>query len=150
MESAKWIIAFVAVFCYGRVVADAIVPATSKMHLWNPRWPPHAKFHNCQTMLMGILTGSVSLFILFYFRPLTLTFLLLAAGVASIYWVSMVFSPLFPGTAWSDPEFVDEGKRPLGLNPQQLLGYILCLLVAVAVCLAVTADPSTVLRWNPR
>jgi hypothetical protein len=108
MVIAKWIVAFVALYCFGGFVADAIVPSTSKQHLWNPRWPPHAKFHNGQSMTLGILGGSISLFILFYFRPLTLPLLLIAAAVASMYWVSMVLSPLFPGTAWFDPEFKDE------------------------------------------
>ena len=137
MDIAKWIVAFVAAYCYGGLFADAIVPSTSKQHLWNPRWPPHAKFHNGQTMLMGILTGSISLFILFYFRPLTLPLLLIAAAVASTYWLSMVFSTIFPGTAWYDPEFQDETKRPLGFSPQQLLTYVLCLLLLVAAILAV-------------
>ena len=137
MIVAKWIVAFVALYCFGGLVADAVVPFTSKQHLWNPRWPPHAKFHNGQTMAMGILGGSISLFILFYFHPLTLPLLLISAAVASMYWVSLSLSPLFPGTAWVDPEFEGESGRPLGLNPQQLLGYVLCLLIVVAVVLAV-------------
>jgi hypothetical protein len=137
MEIAKWIVAFVAVYCYGGLVADAIVPSTAKQHLWNPRWPPHAKFHNGQTMVMGILAGSTSLFILFYFRPLTVPLFLIAAAIASMYWVSLLCAPLFPGTGWSDPEFEDETMRPLGFHPQQLLSYLLCSLLIVAVVLAV-------------
>ncbi len=137
MVIAKWITAFRALYCFGGFVADAIVPSIAKQHLRNPRWPPHAKFHNGQTMTMGILGGSLSLFILFYFRPLTLPLLLLATAVASMYWVSMAISPLFPGTAWYDPEFMDETKRPLGFSPQQILSYVLCLLSCAAVALAV-------------
>ena len=83
MQIAKWIIAFIAVFNFGGLVADALVPATAKQHLWNPWWPPHAKFHNGQTMLMGILGGSISLAILFASRPLTLPLFLLSAAVAA-------------------------------------------------------------------
>ena len=61
MQIAKWIIALIAVFNFGGFVADALVPATARQHLWNPLWPPHAKFHDGQTMLMGILGGSLSL-----------------------------------------------------------------------------------------
>ena len=53
MLIAKWIITLIAVFNFGGLVADALVPATAKQHLWNPRCPQHAKFHNGQTMLMG-------------------------------------------------------------------------------------------------
>ena len=137
MEVSKWIIAFVAVFNFGGLVADAIAPPTARQHLRNPRWPPHAKFHNGQTMLMGVFGGSLSLAILFGARPLTLPLLLIAAGVAVSYFVAMACAPAFPGTDWIDPEFEGETGRPLGLAPQQLVTYVLCGLVLVSVALAV-------------
>ena len=138
MEIAKYIIAFVAVFNYGGLVADAIVPSGAKQHLFNPRWPPHAKFHNGQTMAMGIISGSLSLVVLFGSRPLTLPLFLIATAVAANYFVAMAIAPVFPGTAWSDPEFAVELPRPLGLYPQQLVSYVLCMLVLLAVVLAVS------------
>lgn len=27
----------------------------NRTHIYSPRWPPHAKFHNAQTMLLGSL-----------------------------------------------------------------------------------------------
>ena len=137
MQIAKWIIAFVAVVNFGGLVADALVPATAKQHLWNPRWPPHAKFHNGQTMLMGIFGGSISLVILFGLQPLTLPSFLIAAATAANYFGAMVFAPLFPGTNWTDPEFAAETARTLGLAPQQLVSYVLCGLVLLAVSFAV-------------
>ena len=136
MQSAKWIIALVAVFNFGGFVADALVPATAKQHLWNPRWPLHAKFHNGQTMLMGILGGATSLVVLFTFRPLTLPLFLIAASISASYFVAMVLAPLFPGTDWTDPEYESETGRPLGLAPQQLVSYVVCGLVLLAVSLA--------------
>ena len=137
MEIAKWIVAFVALFNFGGLVADAIVPATARQHLWNPRWPPHAKFHNGQTMLMGIFGGSLALAILFGARPLTMPLFLIAVGVAASYFVAMAFAPTFPGTDWIDPEFKAKTGRPLGLAPQQLVTYVLCGLVLLAIALAV-------------
>jgi hypothetical protein len=139
MEIAKWIIAFVAVFNFGGLVVDAIVLSTAKQHLWNPAWPPHAKFHNCQTMLLGIFCGSLALAILFGSQPLTLSTFLIAAAIAAIYFVAMAFATAFPGTDWTDPEFVAETPPPLGLAPQQLVTYVLCGLVLVAIALAVWA-----------
>ena len=136
MELAKYIVAFVAVFNYGGLVADAIVPSGAKQHLFNPRWPPHAKFHNGQTMAMGLISGSLSLAILFGARPLTLPLFLIAAATAANYFVAMAFAPAFPGTAWSDPEFAVGLRRPLGLFPQQVVAYALCTLVLVATLLA--------------
>ena len=138
MEIAKWLIALVAVFNFGGFVADAIVPATAKQHLWNPAWPRHAKFHNGQTMLMRMFGGLLSLAILFGARPLTLPMFLLSAGIAASYFVSMAIAPVFPGTGWIDPEFVGETGRPLGLAPQQLVTYVLCAVLLVAVVLAVS------------
>ena len=137
METARWIIALVAVLNFGGLVADALVPAVARQHLWNPAWPPHAKFHNGQTMLMGLLGGSLSLAILFGAHTLTPTLFLIAAAVAANYFVAMVLAPAFRGTAWTDPEFVAETPRPLGLAPQQLVSYVVCGVVLVAAVLAI-------------
>jgi hypothetical protein len=98
MEIARYLIAFVAVFNFGGLIADAIVPASARQHLFNPHWPPHAKFHNAQTMLMGIVSGSLSLVILFGTRKLTLPVFLLAAAIAANYFATMALAPLFPKT----------------------------------------------------
>ncbi len=137
MEVAKWMVAVIALYAFGGFVADAVVPSTSRQHLWNPAWPPHAKFHNGQTMLLGIFGGSLSLYILFGCRPLTLQMFLLAAAAAAMYWASMALAALFPGTAWYDPEFAQSTSRPLGLSPQQILSYAMCLLLVSAVVLAI-------------
>ena len=137
MEVAKWMVAIIALYAFGGFVADAVVPSTSRQHLWNPAWPPHAKFHNGQTMLLGIFGGSLSLYILFGCRPLTLQMFLLAAAAAAMYWASMALAALFPGTAWYDPEFAHSTSRPLGLSPQQILSYAMCLLLVSAVVLAI-------------
>jgi hypothetical protein len=140
VEIAKYIIAFVAVFNYGGLLADAIVPAGAKQHLFNPRWPPHAKFHNGQTMIMGIFSGSIALAILFGSQPLTLPLFLIAAAVAANYFAAMACAQAFPGTAWTDPEFLANRASPLGFAPQQLVSYGLCILVLIAVAVAVAAN----------
>ena len=136
MDIARYLIAFVAIFNYGGLVADALVPATARQHIHNPRWPPHAKFHNGQTMLMGVFSGSLSLAILFLAHPLTPGLLLIAAATAASYFVAMVLAPLFPGADWIDPEFSAGTRRPLGLAPQQLVSYALCAVAASGVVLA--------------
>jgi hypothetical protein len=136
IEIAEWLVAFVALYAFGGLIADAIVPSTSRQHLWNPAWPPHAKFHNGQTMLTGVFAGSLSLYILFTSEPLTLRMFYLAWAAAALYWVTMVLAPLFPGTAWYDPEFRDASRRPFGFSPQQILSYVHCGLLVVAAVLA--------------
>ena len=138
IEIAKWIVAAIAVFNGGGYVADAVIPETARQHQRNPLWPPHAKFHNGQSMLMGIGLGIFSLFILFGLRPLTLTLFLVATSVAGISFVSMAFAPIFPGTAWSDPEFEAKTPRAFDLHPQQLVSYVVCAILIVAVVVACT------------
>jgi hypothetical protein len=92
MEVAKWIVAAIALFNFGGYVADAVIPFTAKQHLDNPHWPPHAKFHNGQTMLIGIGLGLLSLLVLFALRPLTLPMFFLAAAMAGLYFVSMLLA----------------------------------------------------------
>ena len=138
MEIAKWMVAAIAVFNFGGFVADALVPFVAKQHLYNKNWPPHAKFHNAQTMLLGIGLGLVSLYVLFGSPPLTLARFYLAAVLAGLYFVAMLCAPIFPGTAWQDPEFVAETPMPLGLHPQKFVGCIVCILLLTACVLAYT------------
>ena len=136
MEAAKWMVALVAVYSYGGLLYDAILPRTARMHLYNPAWPPHAKFHNAQTMLLGLALGTLALVLLFAVRPLTLPVFLVAAAVAGVYFVAMILAPLFPGTAWIDPEFAEHVPKRFGLNPQQSVSYVLCAVLVLAVVIA--------------
>ena len=138
--AAKCIVAFVAVYGYGGLLFDAVLPATARQHLWNPVWAPHAKMHNGQTMLLGILNGTLSLIVLFSFPQTTLSLFFVAAALAAFYWVALLLAALFPGTAWCDPEFLEETPRRLGLHPQQLVSCVLLALLVVASGLALASD----------
>lgn len=79
-------------------------------HVLNPAWPPHAKFHNGQTMSIGALLAALAMFLLY--RPYSSKSarqdgLLIAALVGSLYAVSGLSAILYPGTDWTDPEFYD-------------------------------------------
>jgi hypothetical protein len=134
MQISKWLIAFVAVYGgLGGVLFDAIIPATARQHIGNPAWPPHAKFHNGQTMALGVLNAVATLALLFALPP-SLPVVLIAAFVAESYFAAMLIAPMFRGAAWSDPEFVN--PRPLGIPIQQLLSLIASGVVAMAVVVA--------------
>lgn len=138
MQISKWVIAFVAVYGgLGGVLFDAILPATARQHLWNPAWPPHAKFHNGQTMLMGMVNAVTTLLLLFVLKPLTLPMVLIAAWVAATYFACMLIAPVFPGTAWSDPEFEASNPRPFGIPVQMFLSLLALGAVVIAVMFAV-------------
>merc|ERR1711977_544507 len=77
----------------------------NETHVLNPRWPPHAKFHNGQTMSMGLGLGLATLFYTWRTGTLKSTemvkdSLFTAAIFGSIYWVKC-----YP-VSW------DVGRRP--------------------------------------
>ena len=146
MEFARWMVAVVAFYNFGGFVYDAVIPKTAAMHLRNPAWPPHAKFHNGQTMLLGIALGLLALSLLFGPGPLTLGRFLVAAAVAGIYFAAMALAPLFPGTAWVDPEFAGFVPKRFGLIPQQFVTHVLLVILAAAVALALVTAPGGALR----
>jgi len=60
MDIARRIIVFIAaVTAIGGLSADWFIPAGARMHLKNPAWKPHAKFHNAQGILMGFGQGAL-------------------------------------------------------------------------------------------
>lgn len=84
-------------------------------HIYNPLWPPHAKFHNAQTMLLGTVIGITALIVLWLQKKDTLLFLRIAVALASFYWITQAGALLFPGTALADPEFTTPGQPPFQL-----------------------------------
>lgn len=108
-------------------------------HIYNPSWPPHAKFHNGQTMVLGALLGILSMWCLWVRKNVSqLERLNEAALLAVLYWVAQVPAILFPGTSLSDPNGY-QGKMPIVLGieinqvvldfiivfPIIILGYVL-------------------------
>ena len=105
----------------------------NETHIKNPKWPPHARFHNGQTMSTGLLLGLITLY--FTWRP---TFAKstydphdstwCAAVIASVYWIAGLSAIFYPGTKWMDPEF-GEGAPQLWIFSLHIvlawLGYAL-------------------------
>jgi hypothetical protein len=123
VQIVRWLVVFVCLLGVGGFIADFLVWETARQHMANPAWPKHANFHNAQTMLMGIGLGLLGSLLLFLSSPLTISGLLVASGAVSLYWVGMLLAPLFPETAWNDPEFRASTPRLFGLHPQQSLAY---------------------------
>ena len=115
----------------------------NETHVKNPRWPPHARFHNGQTMTLSLLLSGSAIW--YAWKGQTQTKgagsgvsggqrardLWTAAWVGSFYCVAGLSAIWYPGTAWMDVEFrrdraVDEAKQ-LGLFTTQVvltwLGY---------------------------
>ena len=78
----------------------------NKTHIYNESWPPHAKFHNAQTMSSGVALSVATLVNLW--RPGSGRVGLDAAVLsASVYWVSQLSAFFYPGTASVDPPAKD-------------------------------------------
>ncbi|TVT07280.1 hypothetical protein FNH07_16810 [Amycolatopsis bartoniae] len=117
--------AALAVTAVGPLLADFVVPRTARQHLRNPNWPPHAKFHDAQYIVMGMLTGGIGLRVLSRRGGDERARFQLAAALGSIPWLGMVGASLFPGTAATDPEFEATEPQVLGMHPQLVMALAL-------------------------
>ena len=106
-------------------------------HIYNPNWPPHAKFHNAQTMAMAALLGSTSLFFIWRRRRGPLANLVPAVVLVSLYWVSQAIAFTFPGVAWTDPDLLRPGQSLTQFPEQLLLDIVVYVLIAAATLLVV-------------
>jgi hypothetical protein len=111
----------------GALLADVVVPDLAVQHAFNPAWPPHAKFHDAQYVVMSILLGVLGLALVTRDR------LFWAAALLSTPWLGMLGALLFPGTATYDPEFADDTVFVLGLHGQVFLAVVLLVALLVAV-----------------
>lgn len=123
------IIAVAVITMVGAVLADLVIPELAAQHAFNPAWPPHAKFHDAQYMVMTVLLGLIGLVLAL--RPGRDT-LVPAAAVLATPWLGMVGAPAFPGTATYDPEFAGRTVFVLGLHGQVFMAIVLLLALLVA------------------
>ncbi|WP_435591689.1 DUF6640 family protein [Nocardia sp. bgisy118] len=125
------LVALVTVF--GALLADFVVPESAGQHLHNDAWPPHAKFHDAQYIVMSILLGAVALTLLVQRGGGTRSRVWTACAILAAPWLGLLSAMLFPGAAVQDPEF--DNPSIVGLHPQVLLAAILLTLLLVAVLL---------------
>lgn len=130
-----------AIFTPGRAIMGlgnlayslgAFLADYNETHVFNKRWPPHARFHNGQTMTLGVLLASTSGFFLLRStdgsKDAMLDNLFLAATIGSFYCLAGLSAILYPGTDWVDPEFVRADgmtQKPIfiGITAIIWLGY---------------------------
>lgn len=110
----------------GALLADVVIPDLAAQHAFNDAWPPHAKFHDAQYVVMSILLGVLGLALVARGRVLW------AAGLLSTPWLGMLGALLFPGTATYDPEFADDTVFVLGLHGQVFLALVLLVALLAA------------------
>ena len=96
----------------------------NETHIYNRRWPPHAKFHNAQTMAMAVVLAVASLYFVWRKRGDASTNVLAAAVLGAVYWVTQALANFYPGVAWTDPEFLKAGQTLNDIAPQMILDPI--------------------------
>jgi uncharacterized protein DUF6640 len=118
--------AVAVVTALGALLADVVVPGLAAQHAFNDAWPPHAKFHDAQYVVMSLLIGALGLALVARGR------LLWAAALLSTPWLGMLGALLFPGTATYDPEFAADTVFVLGLHGQLFLALVLLVALLAA------------------
>ena len=85
----------------------------NRTHLFNPNWPPHARFHDALTIALGAGLGSTALFLLrdaAHEREVAL-----GAALPALFWASLGAAFVFPGTAGMEAEFPQYIPRVKGV-----------------------------------
>ena len=109
----------------------------SRSHMFNPRWPPHAKFHTGQTLSMSLLLSLLTICFAWRRTSDQGEAVFATAGFAAAYWVTQATAIAYPNTAFYDPEFITADSFPLGLPLQAYFELLFLLLIALASWLAI-------------
>jgi hypothetical protein len=127
----RLLLSLVAVF----TAASPYLADWNVTHIYNPAWPPHAKFHNAQTMVLGTILGFLTLYCLWFRKGVTKQQKLNEATVlASLYWLAQLPATFFPGVALTDPG-VNSLKMPVifGIEFNQVIMDITVIFPLIAL-----------------
>ena len=118
------------------VTVGAHVADLSPSHMFNDRWPAHAKFHTGQTLSMAVVLALLT--IVFAWRRTSdrRGAIYATAGFATAYWVTQAAAIAYPNTAFYDPEFTPAHAFTLGLPIQAYFEILFISLIALASWLA--------------
>jgi hypothetical protein len=114
----------------GLTAVGGFVADWNRTHLFNPAWPPHAKFHDAWTISVGALLGGAALYLLRDGR--TDQQAEIGAALPALFWVGQGSAFMFPGTAGLEAEFPQFVPRIKGvwINERFVAGAMLALSAA--------------------
>jgi hypothetical protein len=103
-EKGRWILSAVAV----SMISGGVLADWNRTHLLNPRWTPHARFHDAWSILLTAGMGATALYLLWRRRAEPGIAAALLAEVAAAQGLSYSF----PGAGGVAAEFPDIRTRP--------------------------------------
>jgi Family of unknown function (DUF6640) len=109
-------------------VAAPVAADWNDSHIFNERWPVHARFHGVTALAMAATLSSLNIWSLWSGADRS-TARFFAAAVPVAYWAPFFAAPLVPGTAVEDPPH--PVQRLAGV-PVSLLGAAATTATAVA------------------
>ncbi|MCC2548580.1 hypothetical protein LJY25_19185 [Hymenobacter sp. BT175] len=89
----------------GLTAAGGFLADWNKTHIFNPKWTPHAKFHDAMTIMLGTMLGASGLYLLQKKtgdRPGQLRW---GTMLPAFFWVAQGSSFVFPGAKGLEAEF---------------------------------------------
>jgi hypothetical protein len=92
----------------------------NETHIHNPDWPPHAKFHNAQTMSTAAQCTVLSLWQLWRPGAETRSRLHWTLLFNALFVATQAPAILFPGTDWADPGQPHQPFTKAGIPVNQL------------------------------
>ena len=107
----------------------------NRTHLFNPEWPPHARFHDAQTIAMGSLLGSCGPYFLRRRKGKEppRADLALGALLPSLFWVAQGASFAFgPGAEGLEAECPEKVPRVRGVRVNERFASALMLALIAA------------------
>lgn len=103
----------------------------NRTHLFNDRWPPHAKFHDGMGLSMGLLLGGLGLYALRRKHGNPVDNLRLAALCPAIFFGAMASAQAYPGADTIETEFPDYWPK-MGRFSFNELPFAVTMLLATA------------------
>jgi len=102
----------------------------NKTHLFNPKWPPHAKFHDAMTITLGSILGLSGLYLLQKKKGEKTTNLQFGTLLPAFFWAAQAGSFAFPGAKGLEAEFPEKVPQlgPIRLNEGAVSTLMLAIL----------------------
>lgn len=112
-------------------VVGAFAADWNDTHVFNPRWPPHAKFHNAQTITLAVMAAGLSLWETWRPGPTDQSRLTWSAITGGLFWLTQTPAAFFPGSALVDQENPLQPTKlgPIPLNQVTITGAVVVPLI---------------------